>query len=116
MTQGMRCATEISSMLNTDFRIVISIVPTLMWLQVRLGLSQYDAATRRAATSGPGANSVPGPLVFLRANTQKETTFHTTHHDVADLTEKELDATKGPRRVTLQDAASSVPSESTMSV
>lgn len=45
---------------------VISIVPTLMWLQVRLGFSQYDATGNRTAQNEAPA---PGTIAF----------FHSTH-------------------------------------
>lgn len=86
---------------------VVSIVPTLMWLQIRLGLSQYEAATQRSRNGGT-RSSIPGPIVFLHPNT--------TTQEESEESEKELSEIRSHKKVVLRDPESSVPSQSTASV
>ncbi|KAF8664363.1 hypothetical protein AX16_000735 [Volvariella volvacea WC 439] len=64
------------SVLTGSMTQVVTLVPTLMWLQVRLGCSQYDEAERRIRT----ANNQSGQgIVFGRPTiTEEVSEFHPT--------------------------------------
>lgn len=121
MTQSELSARIELALFLTICSLVISIVPTLMWLQVRLGFSQYDAATRKAQT-GAANSTVPDQLVFLHPETiQRTTQYHGEHtSDIAiDVREKDLHTTTIGRNknvVVISPTSSESPSSSVTGV